>query len=156
MIDCAQARRLLLEADLAELTPDAGTDLGQHLATCEGCRSAAEGIRAAEGALGEWLRARTPRGDAAGALARARTAAHRRSRLRRLGATASMLAVAALAGILLVPTRRLPGPAPRVLEAPSRSGTFSVTAPAGRDVIVLHTADPRIVVVWYLPIRRTS
>jgi hypothetical protein len=155
MMECDQARRRFLEADLAELTAEADTDLGRHLATCARCRSEAERIRTAEGALGDWLRARTPRGDLAGALARARTAARRRSRVRRFGGAAAMLAAAALAGVLLVPTRPPPVPAPHVAEAPSRNGTFFVTAPPGREMVVVHTADPKIVVVWYLPIRRT-
>jgi len=156
MMECDQARRLLLEADLAELTPDADSDLGRHLATCERCWSAADGIRRAEGALGEWLRARTPREDAAGALARARLEAHRRTRIRRVGRAASMLAAAALAGILLVP-RPVPPAPPLAAPWPAARGSgFSVTPPPGRAVVVLHPADPRIVVVWYLPTRRSS
>lgn len=156
MIDCVQSRRLLLEVDLAELTPAADTELGRHLATCEGCRSAAAGIQAAEGALGEWLRARAPRAGAAEALAGARTAAHRRSRVRRVGATAAMLAAAALGGLLLVP-RPVPPAPPFAGPWPAARGSgFSVTPPPGRAVVVLHPADPRIVVVWYLPTRRSS
>jgi len=156
MIDCERARRLLLEADLAELTAEADADLGRHLATCARCRSEAERIRTAEVALGDWLRARTPRGDVAAALARARAQAQRRSRARRFGGGAAMLAAAALAGILLVPSRRPPVPAPHAAAAPSRNGTFFVSAPPGREIIVLHTANPKIVVVWYIPTRRTS
>lgn len=156
MMDCAEARRLLLEGDLPALTAGGDTDLGRHLATCARCRSAAEGIRAAEGALAEWLRARSPGGDAAGAVARAGAEALRRSHARRSLGAAGAIAAAAAVVLLLLPRTRLPAPGAPAPRAPASARGFSVTAPPGRDVMVLHTGDPRIIVVWFPTIRRTS
>lgn len=155
MMTCADARGALLEADLGELNAAADSELGRHLATCERCRGAARAILDAEGRLGAWLSARTPRTATAPALERAASAARRRAMFRRSGAALAMAAAAVLAGILLVPRRQgtLPGSGP--LQVSADAGRFSVTAPPGRDLVVLHTANPKIVVVWYLPTRRT-
>lgn len=154
MMDCSHARELLLEADLAELDAGRASELGRHLASCAACRAAALAIRAGEERLRARLGAARPLGDAAIAVSRAREAAQRRARVPRLGVAGAALAAAALAAVLLLPRRRVPGPAPT--PPPPPGPTFSVTAPAGREVIVLHTANPKIVVVWYLPTRRTS
>jgi hypothetical protein len=154
-MNCASARRLMLEADLAELAPQADSALGAHLRSCAACRGAAADIRGLEAGLAAWLRAATPRSDAATAIARAGATARRRARTRRAGAVVSLAAAAVLAGLLLLPHRRdlaTPPLAPR----PAVAGGFSVVAPPGRDVMVLQPADPNIVVVWYLPYRRSS
>jgi len=153
-MDCTDARRAMLEADLGELDTAADSELGCHLATCERCRAAARAILEAESRLGSWLEARTPRLDAGPALAKAASAARRRDTMRRSGALA-LAAAAVLAGILLVPRRPEIPPSSGAPTAPAEPGHFSVTAPPGRDLVVLHTANPKIVVVWYLPTRRT-
>jgi len=153
-MDCAEARRAMLEADPAVLMAPGDSDLGRHLVTCERCRAAARAILEAEARLGAWLGGLTPGTEVGAALERAASLARRRTLVRRLGGPAALAAAAVLAGIMLVPRQaQLPGPPPaREPEGPTG---FSVTAPPGRDVVVLHTANPKIVVVWYLPTRRT-
>lgn len=154
-MNCASARRLMLEADLAELTPQADSELGAHLGSCVACRGAAAEIRGLEDGLAAWLAAATPRPDDASAVARAAATARRRARSRRIGAALSLAAAAVLAGLFILPPRReLTGPltVPRTTAATG----FSVVASPGHDVMILQPADPNIVVVWYLPNRRSS
>ena len=153
-MDCTAARHAMLEADPADLSPGAGSELGRHLEGCPACRALAAGILAAERGLGEWLAAERPRAEAAEALARAAAAARRRSRVRRAGAAGSLLAAAAAVVVLLLPHR--PSFPPRPADALTEAGQFSVTAAPGTNLVVMHTADPKIIVVWYLPIRRAS
>ncbi len=154
-MDCSTARRAMLEADPAELSPGPRSELSRHLETCPSCAAAAAEILAAERGLASWLAAAQPRGDAAAAVASARTAAERRARRRILGSAGSVLAAAAVAAVLLLPRTEIPQGTPAA-SAPGEPVAFSVTAPRGRDVVVMHTADPKIVVVWYLPSRRGS
>ena len=154
-MDCTVARRAMLEADPSELAGLSGSELGRHLESCAACRAVAAGILAAEHEMGAWLAAARPRGDAGEAVARAAATAHRRARFRRLGAAGSLLAAAAVAAILLLPRGRLPGAAGVGAMSPESRG-FSVTAAPGSNVVVMHTSNPKIIVVWYLPIRRTS
>lgn len=154
MIDCASARRLMLEADLEELDAGSDSDLARHLLACETCRSAAQAIRTRERELGAWLAHTRPRTEVSVALARAAHAAGRRRRIRTLGAALTLAAAAALAAIVPLP-RPAPLPGGPAMPALADAGGFSVATPPGRDVIVVHTANPKIVVVWYLPTRRT-
>ena len=154
-MDCTDARRAMLEADPAELSGGSGSDLSGHLESCPACRAAAAAILAAEREMGEWLAAARPRGEGADAVARAAAASRRRSRARRLGGAGALLAAAAVAAILLLPRTRLPAAATIGAVSPE-SHAFSVTAAPGSNVVVMHTANPKIIVVWYLPIRRTS
>ena len=150
---CTEARELLLVADRTELAPDAATELGAHLRSCAPCRAAAAEIAALESGLAGWLAARQPSGDASAALARAATIARRRRHARRIGAAAG-LAAAAIAVLLQAPgapPRSSAPPGGRV-EAVDRG--FSVSAPPGRDLVVLQPADTNVVIVWYLPPRR--
>ena len=153
-MNCANARSLMLEADLAELASGTGTDLGAHLATCAACRGAADEIRGLESGLASWLAAASARTDTAGAIARAAATARRRARIRRAGAALSLAAAAVLAGLLVLPRGRPSGPPP--LAPRSTASGFSVVASPGREVMVMQPADPNIVVVWYLPHRRSS
>jgi predicted anti-sigma-YlaC factor YlaD len=152
---CANARRLMREADLAELTPRADSELGAHLATCAACRGAAAEIRGLEAGLAAWLEAAAPRTDDASAIARAAASARRRAGARRIGATLSLAAAAVLAGLLVLPHGRQLQAPPLALR-PTVAARFSVVAAPGRDVMVMQPADPNIVVVWYLPYRRSS
>ncbi len=154
-MDCTAARRTMLEADRAELAGLSGSELGRHLESCATCRAAAAEILAAERGLGEWLAAARPRGGAADAVARAAAASRRRGRARRRAAAGSLLAAAAAVVLLLLPHARPPTAPPLAATLPE-AGRFSVTASPGRDVVVMHTSNPKIIVVWYLPSRRTS
>ncbi len=153
-MDCIAARRAILEADLAELSPGTDSDLARHLETCAACRTAAAAVLAAERGLRERLADARPRGDAAQAIVRAAAVARRRPALRRAASAGSLLAAAALAALLLLPRGRLPvTTAPAVALAKPQ---FSVAAAPGQNVVVMHTANPKIIVVWYLPPRRGS
>jgi len=153
-MNCAAARQAMLEADLAELVAGTGSELAVHVAGCQGCRAAAARILEAERGLAAWLDSRQPRGDTPTAVARAAAAARRRAAVRRLAGIASLLAAAAVGALLLLP-RGAMIPAART-SAALTAPQFSVTAPPGRSVVVMHTPDPKIIVVWYLPSRRGS
>ena len=153
-MDCTSARRAMLETDRSELTGGSGSELSRHLEVCATCRAAAAGILAAERGLAEWLAAARPRAEAADAVARAAAASRRRAWVRRTGTAGSLLAAAAIV-LLLLPRTRPPLTTPVAAPIPE-AGSFSVTAARSRDVIVMHTSNPKIVVVWYLPSRRTS
>ena len=154
-MDCTEARRSMLEAETTELIVGSGSELGRHLESCAACRAAAAGILAAEREMREWLAAAQPRGEAADAVARAAAAARRRTSFRRTGAAGSLLAAAAAVVLLLLPHAHPPA-APSLAAALPEAGHFSVTASPSRDVVVMHTSNPKIIVVWYLPSRRTS
>jgi len=158
MMDCGEARRRMLEADLAELEPSAATELGTHLAACAACRAAAHAIRAAERALADRLDAARPPGDDAEAVRLAAAAAtwrRRRATHRRFGAGFA-LAAAAVAGLILLPRGRPRSTAPLAATRAAALPGFSVTAAPGQQVMVLHPADPNIVVVWFFSSRRPS
>ncbi len=155
-MDCESARRLLLEADIPDLLAESDSELSRHLRTCAACRRAADLISRAERGLDAWLSAAGSRGDASFALAQAAATARRRAAIRRAGAAGGLAAAAVLAGILLVPRGSAP-PAGSAAASPAGGAAgFFVTAPPGRDVVVLHTANPNIVVVWFPPSRRSS
>lgn len=154
-MDCTSARRAMLEADPAELAGDFPSELSRHLESCATCRSAAAEVLEDERGLAAWLAEARPRGDAAEAVARAAAAARRRTAVRRLGAAGSVLAAAAVVILLLLPRGQPPAAAPLAAAIPE-AGHFSVTAAPNRDLVVMHTSNPKIIVVWYLPSRRTS
>ncbi len=155
-MDCAAARNAMLEAEPSELLAGGASELSRHLATCDRCRATAGEILAAERGLAEWLAAARPALEAAAAVARAAAIARRRAAARRVAwRAAPILAAAAVAALLLVPREHQPPiPAPVAPAAPAPG--FSVTAPPGRDLVVLHTQNPKIVVVWYVQSRRSS
>jgi len=154
-VDCTAARRAMLEADPAELSGGSRSELNSHLERCATCRAAAAAIVAAEREMGEWLGAARPLGEGADAVARAAAASRRRGRARRMGAAGSLLAAAAAVILLLLPHAHAPA-APPLAAALPEAGHFSVTASPSRDVVVMHTSNPKIIVVWYLPSRRIS
>lgn len=154
-MDCERARSLLLEADIPDLLGELDSELARHLRTCAACRHAADGIRRAELDLAAWLSRAAPRTDESLAIAGAAAAARRRAAGRRAGAVGG-LAAAVLGGLLLLSRRSEPPGAALTAPEARVAASFSVTAPPGREMIVLHTANPKIVVVWYLPSRRSS
>ena len=153
-MNCREARDLLLEADLADLAPGAGSELAAHLETCTACRRAAARIVGVEGALARRLTAVRPTLEESAAVARAVAAARRRATVRRIG-FGTLAAAAAAAGILLLPARQVSRPSlPAV--GPAAPVGFSVTASPAQSLVVLQPADSNIVVVWYLTSRRSS
>jgi len=154
-MDCERARSLLLEADIPDLLGESDSELARHLRTCAACRHAADGIRRAELGLAAWLSRAAPRTEDSLAIAGAAAALRRRAARRRAGAVGG-LAAAVLGGLLLLSRRSEPPGAALTAPEARAAASFSVTAPPGREMIVLHTANPKIVVVWYLPSRRSS
>jgi len=154
-MNCRDARRAMLEADLAELAPGGGSELATHLSACAACRTAAARIADAEAALARRIAAARPSLDEATALGRAAAAARRRARTRRFGVAGTLAAAAAAAALLLLPAGRGPGPSLSRVVSAARPG-FSVTALPAQSLVVLQPADSNIVVVWYLTSRRSS
>jgi hypothetical protein len=145
--DCEQARRWMLEADLAELRALERSPVADHLAGCDGCRRRAEAIVAGMAELDH-------------ALAElARPAATRRTALLRFRPArawrwAAPLALAA--GIAAVMLARRPAPAeePPGVTAERIARVLFAPAPVaraldGRGVAVLETNDPDVTVVWF-------
>jgi predicted anti-sigma-YlaC factor YlaD len=154
-MNCASTRRQMLEADLSALAPHTDSELGAHLRSCPACRGAAEEILALETGLATWLAAEAPRAGDVAAISHAAATARRRIRIRRGSAGLALAAAAVLAGLLVLPPRgNLPGPRPAT--RPAAASGFSIVASPGHDVMVLQPADSNIVVVWYLPQRRSS
>lgn len=149
-MNCGAARQLLLIADPAELEGRTESPLAEHLRTCPACRAAAERLLAAQRGLREVLEAgAASRGGAEAARQALGSAERRRSAARPLRVAVPLAAAAVFAGLWL--SRRAPEPAlaPPVREAalPAR---FSVTAPAGRSVVVLQPPDTsNVIVVWF-------
>jgi len=144
---CAEARALLLEADLAELHPDRAGPLPAHLRTCAACRRAADHIVDVHRGLRE-ARAVARPAAAQGAVRRVLAEGHHRRRRRyrvRLVA-APLLAAAAVAAVLLVRSDQIPSvTVPAV--APPPAPPPLVESASGR-VAVITTRRPDITVVW--------
>jgi anti-sigma factor RsiW len=153
-MNCDEAREEMLEAAPADLASEIDSALSRHLRHCPACRAAAAHALAVERGMAEWLEAAEPATAAATAIPAARATARRRAAARPwVGAGVAVAAGLAALLIWWHPPEGLAPPTPR--SAASRPG-FSVTPPPGRDVIVLTTPNPRIVVVWYVPSRRSS
>jgi predicted anti-sigma-YlaC factor YlaD len=139
---CDAARELLLEADLRALTGE----LRAHIDECAECRALAEQLRDAERRLARDIAASVSPTDPATAVRRAGVEARRRARRRRGAGIVTLAAAAGLAAILVVPGRR--GPRGIVPIAETRA-PLTVTAPPGRNVAVLRTDNPDVVVFWF-------
>ena len=143
-MNCATARALLLEADRLDLRGEGGTELSRHLRECAPCRAAAEAIVRAEAMLKRRLDASRPTRTVE-QIVRVAEARRRGARARRAWRVLPLAAAAGLAAILLV---RRP-PALPSLAPPVAQPRLSVTAPPGRNVAVLQTDNPDVVVYWF-------
>lgn len=143
-MNCSVARDLILEAELATLEGESDAELSLHLRGCARCRAAAERILDAERSLRGTLAAATPRRPAADAVERA--ARRQGARARLLWRAVPLAAAAGLAALIL--TKRQPIP-PGPIAAPALRPTVSVTAQPGRNVAVLQTDNPGVVVFWF-------
>jgi hypothetical protein len=142
-VNCAIALDLMLEADLSDLQGLGDSALSHHVRECAGCRAAAQRILETERALQLALAAAEPHRSAAAAMARA---ARRRPAPRWLRRALPLAAAAGLAAVMLL--RRQPtldGVVPR----PPATPALAVTAPPGRNVAVLQTDNPDVVVYWF-------
>lgn len=149
---CDAARELLLTADPAELDGRTGSPLADHLRTCAACRAAAERLVMAQRAWSEALGGgpgQTSGAEREAAQVALRSAGHRRATARRVR-LGLPLAAAVLAGLLVLhrnPESSFSLPGPDAGPVPAR---FAVTAPPGRNVLVLQQPDTaHVIVVWF-------
>ncbi len=150
-MNCGIARELLLTADPAELEGSTGSPLADHLRTCPSCRAAAEQLLTAHRALLNVLEAGQS-ADAANEVVQGaiRSAERRRAAARRAQLGLPLAAAAVLAGVLVL--RRTPEPpsSPPVRDAGGVPARFAVSAPPGRNVMVLQQPDTsHVIVVWF-------
>src|SRR5512146_24570 len=150
-MNCGIARELLLTADPAELEGSTGSPLADHLRTCPACRAAAEQLLTAHRALLDVLEAGQS-ADAADEVVYAaiRSAERRRRAARRVRVGLPLAAAAVLGGLLVLRhTPDFPMP-PDTRNATAVPARFSVTAPPGRNVLVLQPPDTSsVIVVWF-------
>jgi predicted anti-sigma-YlaC factor YlaD len=150
-MNCESARELLLTADPAELEGRTGSPLADHLRSCPACRAAAERLLTAQRALRDVLGAGQAAGAATAAVRVAVQSAERRRRAaRRVLLGLPLAAAAVLAGVLVL--RRTPEPplSPPVRDAGGVPARFAVSAPPGRNVMVLQQPDTsHVIVVWF-------
>jgi predicted anti-sigma-YlaC factor YlaD len=150
-MNCESAREQLLTADPAELESRTGSPLSDHLRTCTACRAAAERLLTAQRALHDALGATHSSAAVPDAAQVAIWAAERhRAFVRRVQLGVKLAAAAMLAGVLVM--RRIPEPplAPPARVAGAIPARFAVSAPPGRNVLVLQQPDTsHVIVVWF-------
>lgn len=150
-MNCDTARELLLTADPAELEGSTENPLADHLRSCTTCRAAAEQLLTAHRALRDALGAGQSADTAELAVqAAVRSAERRRAAARRVRLGLPLAAAAVLAGVLML--RRTPEPplSPPVRDAGGVPARFAVSAPPGRNVMVLQQPDTsHVIVVWF-------
>jgi len=144
MTGCDGTRERLLEADLQELQANHSSDLAIHLRTCEACRSVAVRLAEAEGELREALGELRPPGDDE----QAALLAVREARARSLRRPLALVALAAAAGLAALLLFRPAHPSVPASPPPVAQASPLIEAPAGQDVIVYHTTNPKVVVLW--------
>lgn len=150
MMECREARHLLLEADLlldADPT-QAEQHLSQHLEACADCRGLVATVRSHTRALGDVLErpnAERPDLDLILAAAAVPSVETRRSRIH-VSPALTFLAAAALATVLFMSggDRPLPG-TPLV----STAEVLPDVEVAAGNVAVIQTANPDITVLWF-------
>jgi anti-sigma factor RsiW len=150
-VNCQRAEGLLLEAAPEELTPDSDSPLGEHIRTCERCRSKAEAIRAAERGLGESLDGFQPSVSADELLEAAILRERQRWSRNRFYRRAMPVAAAAVLVLALGVSLFTSGP--RVTEqfagqvgAMAEPAQFE--APSNRTAMVLNPGDSDIQIIW--------
>jgi len=151
-MNCAEARELLLESELADLRMEGGSPLAEHLMACPSCQELARSVVEMESALASALGSREP--DLAfeeAVVAAATPEKFRRSHRRRLRVLPALvpLAAAAVLVLLLLPrsgTRdEFPG---RVLTPAMAAELPAVEAPPGKTAMILDTGNPDVQIIW--------
>lgn len=147
---CATARTQMLTADPAELAGSTGSDLSLHIATCTSCRARGAALLEAQAEL---ARAIDAPGEADGrdavrsAIAVAR---RRRDDARRRRWMYPLTAAAVLAGLMVMRYGdRTPVPPSLPVAPPAAGRGITVAAPQGRNVAVLQTDNPNVVIIWF-------
>jgi hypothetical protein len=144
-MNCAAARAMMVEADLAELDGTIESELIEHVRACAQCSAALQRILTAERELRHALKRAAPRLAADPAIGRAK---RRLPLYHRAWPAVALAAAATLAALLfgrpdpVVP--RLPPTPPSTV-----SSGLAVEAPPGRSVAVFRTDNPDIVVIWF-------
>ena len=152
MSECRRSFDTLLDADVAELSGLAETELAVHISGCISCAAAARKILEGNDTLDDVLGSAPPI-DARALVARARLEALPKAvekapnPARRWRGWAMLGAAASIAALLVLSERdvRMPG----VEVAPRTEVHAIVEAPAGRNVAVIQTDDPDITVLWF-------
>jgi hypothetical protein len=144
-MNCAAARDMMLEADLAELDGIIDSELSRHVRACADCAAAARQILTAERELDRALSSAAPRLAADAAI---RRATRPLPAYRRAWPAVALVAAAMLAALLFGPPKPVgpglpPGPPPTV------GSGHAVEAPPGRSGAVFSTDNPDIVVIWF-------
>jgi hypothetical protein len=146
-MDCAAARALMVEADLAEVRGEGDSPLAAHVRACAECQGHAAMILEGEAELDAVLAELARPSEKA----RVVPLRPRRGWAGRIAPAASSFAAlaAAVAGVMLA----RPHAAPRGATAEQIARLMFPTPPvaraeAGRSVAVLKTSDPGVTVVW--------
>lgn len=145
---CDEARRLILEAEPAELAGEGGSPLAAHLRMCGACARRAAAVLRGQADLDRALGALGP-GLGAGTAERMAVSARRTGR-RWLLPAAGLAAAAALVAVALLD---IDGPPPEgaaalppVEDVPTH---VELQLSPERPAMVLATRNPAITVVWY-------
>jgi hypothetical protein len=149
-VTCATARTLMLTADPAELAGSTGSDLTLHIATCASCRGRAALLLEAQGELARVLDAPGAQDSPTAVRSALATARRRRDDARRRRWTLPLAAAAVLAGLMVIRfgSRAPVQPSPPAVP-PAAGHRITVTAPQGRNVAVLQTDNPNVVIIWF-------
>ena len=153
MSGCPEWRERILEADLEELGGARHSELSAHLGACPACGALADAVLRTNAGLARSLEAATRDDvDVDGVLARLGHGAAPDAGVRATTGPPRVapwlpLAAAALLAALLA----LPAPEPPLDPVPPATPTAppAVEVPAGRNVVVIPTADPQITVLWF-------
>lgn len=155
-MNCESARDKLLEADRGVLEGLGEDPLAQHLRSCPRCGAVGRALLMGEAELEASLSIEAPPLDLEAVLVRAAARGPKGSKPAAAGPTPirwylrpwSLVPLAAAAGAIVLALGRapsLPGP-PYFPPAPPPG--IDVQTPPERDVAVLETRNPDIVVVW--------
>lgn len=135
---CAQARKLMLDADIDELTGTVDSPLARHIAGCASCAAVARALMEAYGELDAGLAQLATARSSTGALP---------FRKRRLVWGALPLAAAAIIALVMVNRENAHVPPPPTMLAKLMFPEQAVvTPPAGRQAVVIERPD--LTVVW--------
>jgi hypothetical protein len=149
---CAEAARLILEADPQELEGTGDGSLAAHIRGCPQCGAMAQTVLKEEESMAAEMAAAVPMPDIDRLLQEAEASGGGetipfRRKARRLGL--SMIPVAAAAAIvslLLLPEPQIPGDP---YSPPEALPGLGLEVPEGQNVAVLATNNPNITVLWF-------
>lgn len=150
-MNCTEARKLLLEVELAELRGEGESEVARHIRECTRCRATAQEIVEQEGALAQVLAGVRPKvsaGTAAAGAAAAKVPPLGPRWKRRWTAVIPAALAATIAGILLTSNGTPPTVVPSTTETAAVAAVPVVDAASSETFVVFNTDNPDIVVVW--------